>query len=55
MDLHPDFRDLLAEFVREGVRFAGVPLGLDYTPRRSSRGDASTCFRITRRSALGSA
>jgi hypothetical protein len=24
MDLHPDFRDLLAEFVRSGVRFVVV-------------------------------
>ncbi len=36
MDLHPDFRDLLAEFVRGGVRFAvvgGYAVGHHARPR----------------------
>jgi len=36
MDLHPDFKDLLAEFVRCGVRFAllgGYAVGIHAKPR----------------------
>jgi Nucleotidyl transferase of unknown function (DUF2204) len=36
LDLHPDFRDLLAEFVRAGVRFAligGYAVGYHAKPR----------------------
>jgi len=36
MELHPDFRDLLAEFVRSGVRFAvigGYAVGFHAKPR----------------------
>lgn len=36
MDLHPDFRDLLGEFVRAGVRFAvlgGYAVGIHGRPR----------------------
>jgi hypothetical protein len=45
MDLHPDFSDLLAEFVRCGVRFVllgGYAVGLHVKPRatkdRGARG-----------------
>lgn len=36
MDLHPDFNDLLAEFVRYGVRFVllgGYAVGVHAKPR----------------------
>ena len=57
MDLHPDFRDLLAEFVRSGVSFAligGYAVGHHAKPRATKdldllvRGDDENLARVAR-------